>query len=97
MEIDVLAYANSDKNTAYIVEVKSHLRPEAIPQMETILKDFRAFFPEHRDKALYGILAAVDISEKMRDEVLRAGFYVAEIHDGVFRLDTPAGFKPARY
>ncbi len=97
MEIDVLAYANSDKNTAYVVEVKSHLRPEAIPQMQTILKDFREFFPEHRDKALYGILAAVDISEKMRGEVLRAGLYVADIHDGVFRLDTPAGFKPTRY
>ncbi|WP_217807273.1 hypothetical protein [Methylomagnum ishizawai] len=47
--------------------------------MKTILKDFREFFPEHRDKTVYGILAAVDISEKMREEVLKAGVYVAEI------------------
>lgn len=97
MEIDVLAYTNSDKNVAYIVEVKSHLRPEAITQMKTILKDFREFFPEHRDKTVYGILAAVDISEKMREEVLKAGFYVAEIHDNVFRLDTPEDFQPTAY
>lgn len=97
MEIDVLAYTNSDKNVAYIVEVKSHLRPEAITQMQTILKDFREIFPEHRDKTVYGILAAVDISEKMREEVLKAGFYVAEIHDNVFTLDTPEDFQPTAY
>jgi len=30
MEIDVLAYANGNLNTAYIVEVKSHAREESI-------------------------------------------------------------------
>jgi len=94
MEIDVLSYANGAFNTAYVVEVKSHVREEAIEQMESLLQDFRTFFPEHKDKTLYGILAAVDISAKMRERVLQAGFYVAEIHDHVFRLDVPEGFKP---
>ena len=34
MEIDVLAYANGNLNTAYIVEVKSHAREDSITQNE---------------------------------------------------------------
>ncbi|PZV22843.1 MAG: DUF3782 domain-containing protein [Snowella sp.] len=52
LEIDVLAYANGSINTAYIVEVKSHPREDSITQLKNILKRFRLFFPEHKDKAL---------------------------------------------
>ena len=34
IEIDVLAYANGNLNTAYIVEVKSHAREDSITQNE---------------------------------------------------------------
>jgi hypothetical protein len=97
MEIDVLAYANSEVNEAYVVEVKSHAREEAIDQLRSILERFRRFFPEHKDKAVYGILAAVDLSEELRERILKAGFYVARIHDEVFELDVPANFKPKAY
>lgn len=97
LEIDVLAYANSDINEAYVVEVKSHLREEAIVQLQRILERFRMFFPEHKDKTVYGILAAVDISADMRERAMRAGFYVAHIRDDVFTLDVPANFKPKAY
>jgi len=97
MEIDVLAYANSDINEAYVVEVKSHAREEAIEQLRKILERFRQFFPEHRDKAVYGILAAVDMTPELRERVLKSGFYVARIHDQVFELDVPANFKPKAY
>lgn len=94
MEIDVLTYANGSVNTAYIVEVKSHPREEAITQLKTILQRFRTFFPEHRDKQLYGILAAVDLSPELREKILREGLYVARIHDQVFELDIPENFHP---
>ncbi|MBB1127012.1 DUF3782 domain-containing protein [Thiospirillum jenense] len=94
LEIDVLAYANGEVNTAYIVEVKSHLREEAITQLKNILDRFRAFFPEHRDKRLFGILAAVDLLPTLRERILNEGLYVARIHDGIFELDTPADFQP---
>jgi len=97
MEIDVLAYANSEVNEAYVVEVKSHAREEAIEQLRTILERFRRFFPEHKDKALYGILAAVDLSNELRERILKAGFYVARIHDQIFELDVPANFRPKAY
>ncbi|MFM8309531.1 MAG: DUF3782 domain-containing protein, partial [Microcystis aeruginosa] len=57
LEIDVLAYTNGELNTAYIVEVKSHAREESITQLKSILQRFRSFFPEHKDKTPYCILA----------------------------------------
>jgi RecB family endonuclease NucS len=97
IEIDVLAYTNGELNTAYIVEVKSHAREESITQLKSILERFRTFFPEHKDKQLYGILAAVDMSPELRQKTLEEGFYVARIHDQVFELDTPENFQPQRY
>jgi len=97
IEIDVLAYTNGNLNTAYIVEVKSHAREDSITQLKSILQRFRIFFPEHKDKQLYGILAAVDMSSDLRQKTLEAGFYVARIHDEVFELDIPENFQPQGY
>jgi len=97
IEIDVLAYTNGNLNTAYIVEVKSHAREDSITQLKSILQHFRTFFPEHKDKQLYGILAAVDMSSELRQKTLQEGFYVARIHDQVFELDTPENFQPQSY
>jgi hypothetical protein len=97
MEIDVLAYANGNLNIAYVVEVKSHAREDSITQLKSILQRFRTFFPEHKDKRLYGILASVDMSPELRQKTLQEGFYVARIHDQVFELDTPDNFQPQSY
>ena len=97
LELDVLAYANGPVNAAYIVEVKSHAREESIAQLKTLLHRFRDFFPEHRDKQLYGILAAVDLSASLREKALQEGLYVAHIHDEVFTLDIPENFQPRAF
>jgi hypothetical protein len=97
LEIDVLAYTNGELNTAYIVEVKSHAREESITQLKSILQRFRRFFSEHKDKKLYGILAAVDLYPELREKILQEGFYVARIHDQVFELDIPDNFQPRPY
>ncbi len=97
LEIDVLAYSNGELNTAYIVEVKSHVRQEDITQLKSILQRFRRFFSEHKDKKLYGILAAVDLSPELREKILQEGLYVARIHDQVFELDIPDSFQPQTY
>ena len=93
MEIDVLAYANGAISQAYVVEVKSHVREESIMQLTKMLERFRYFFPEHKDKAVFGILAAVDISGEMRRRALQEGLYVARIHEEVFEMDTPEDFQ----
>ncbi len=94
LEIDVLAYANSEINKAYVVEVKSHPREESITQLKSILEKFRIFFPEHKDKQVYGILAAVDLSANIRDKILQEGLYVARISDQTFEMDIPDDFCP---
>jgi hypothetical protein len=97
LEIDVLAYTNGSINTVYIVEVKSHPREDSITQLKNILQRFRLFFPEHKDKQLYGILAAVDLSPDLREKILQEGLYVARIHDQVFELDIPENFHPQTF
>ena len=57
LELDVLAYTNTETNQAFIVEVKSHLREEGLEQMLEVLRKFSNFFPEHQSKQLFGILA----------------------------------------
>ena len=94
LEIDVLAYANGDNNTAIIVEVKSHAREDSINQLLNLLEKFHSFFPEHDQKRVYGILAAVDMSADLKAKTLQAGLYVARIKDEVFELDTPPTFQP---
>ena len=105
LEIDVLAYANSEINEVYLVEVKSYAKPgsleqmlkilEVFPQqMLKILEVFPQAFPEHKDKRLYGILAAVDIQESLKEQLFQAGIYLAMIHDEVFQLQIPASFQP---
>jgi hypothetical protein len=97
LEIDVLAYANGAVNAAYVVEVKSHLREKDIEQLLNILRRFPDWFPEHRGKALYGILAAVDIPDALIPQVLAQGLYLAQIHDDLFELQIPDDFQPRRF
>jgi hypothetical protein len=94
LELDVLADANLECNAAYVVEIKSHLRPDGIEQLRDILEQFRHFFPEHADKALFGILAVVDAPEDLRQEAFSEGIFMAEIHDERFKLEVSKIFSP---
>jgi RecB family endonuclease NucS len=96
MEVDVLAYSHSN-DQVFVVEVKSHLRDEALDQLRRTLDRFREFFPEHKDKKLFGILAAVDAPDQVRDKALQEGFYLARIHDGQFEIQVPEDFQPRAF
>ena len=97
IEIDVMAYDNGSRNELYIVEVKSHLTREGIDQILKTIEEFPRFFGAHRDRTVYGIIAAVDIPQNLRAEVLKHGLYLARIHDGAFELLTPKNFKPRAF
>jgi hypothetical protein len=97
IEIDVMAYDNGSRNELYIVEVKSHLTREGIDQILKTIEEFPIFFGAHRDRTVYGIIAAVDIPLNLRAEVLKKGLYLARIHDGTFELLTPKNFKPRAF
>lgn len=94
LELDILAYANGEVNTAFDVEIKTALDQEAIEQILDHLHRFPRFFREHRGKKLYGVLAAVKVPPALRKRVLRQGLYLATIKDDVFDIQRPAGFEP---
>src|SRR2546428_14122522 len=97
IEIDVMAWDNGSRNEVYLVEVKSHLTRESIDQMLKTIQQFPKFFGAHSHRTIYGVVAAVDIPDNLRAEVLKKGLYLARIHDGEFELLTPRGFKPAGF
>ena len=97
LELDAFAYANGEKNAAYVVEVKSHLRQEGIEQLKTIMPRVRRFFSEHRYKKLYGVLAVVDAPEDLRQQALDEGFLMAGIHDDLFVMESPDDFVPKNW
>ncbi|HEY4562904.1 MAG TPA: DUF3782 domain-containing protein [Thermoanaerobaculia bacterium] len=97
MEVDVLAYSNADVNEVYVVEVKSHLREDGIQQILRILREFHNFYPGHDGKKVYGILAAVHVSEDLEKRVLKEGIYLARIHDETFEITVPDSFQPRAF
>jgi len=97
IELDVFAYANAEINEVYVVEVKSHVRSRDLEKMIYDLKRLPRFLPEHKNKQIYGILAAVDVTDEMKKQILDSGIYLALIRDDTFCLDVPENFKPKRF
>jgi hypothetical protein len=92
IELDAFGYTNGTTNTAYIVEVKDIVRERHVEQALRILAEFADFFPEHRDKHLYGIIAGVEAATDVQRMIASAGLYYADINDNIFRLASPEGF-----
>ena len=97
IEIDVLGYNNGSLNTVYIVEVKSNLREKHIEQTLTIIEKFRTYFPEHKDKKIYGIIASIEYTDELKELVLASGLYFVKIHNEIFKLDSPEGFEAKEF
>ncbi|MGH9834704.1 MAG: DUF3782 domain-containing protein [Blastocatellia bacterium] len=98
MEVDVLAYDHpGGSKDVFVIEVKSHLTEEGIEQIRKTIEEFPKFFPWGRDRTIYGVIAAVDIPDNVRDKVLKEGLYLARISDGTFTMQVPRGFKPKAF
>ncbi len=94
IELDAFAYSNRGVDLALVAEVKSRFREEHLADMKKKLADFPKFFPEHKDKELRGLVAAVDLPEQLAKRVLREGLYLARIRDDTFVLALSDDFKP---
>jgi hypothetical protein len=98
LEIDVLAFDNTGaRDEVYVVEIKSHLKEEAIDQILKAISDFPRFFPNLKDRKIYGLIAAVDIPDDVRAAVIKNGLYLARLNDETFKLLVPRNFKPKAF
>ncbi len=93
LEVDTLAYDSVNQEEAYVVEIKSHLTSEGVEQILQTIARVPKFFPHLANRKIYGILAAVHISEQVKNEVLNKGLYLARISDETFRLQVPKKFQ----
>ena len=93
MELDGYGYSNTGHDTVYVVEIKSKLRRRGINQLLKTLRRFPEFFPEHRGKKLYGVLAVADVSKEVAAKALERGLYLARLGTTV-ELAVPDDFKP---
>jgi hypothetical protein len=94
IELDMLGHANDRINKAYVAEIKSTLRQEGIEQILEHLRAFPDFFPQHRGKELYGVLAAIDAPPAVQEKALREGLYLVLVSEDAFRLVEREGFQP---
>lgn len=93
VELDVLSFSSGEKNTAIVVEIKSNLKYDDVTEFLDMLEKFPKFFPEHRDKRIYGMLAAVSISPELKAQAEKFGLYVVKISDETFRLISGKRFQ----
>jgi hypothetical protein len=94
IQIDALAYSNGKRNEVYILEIKTILNEKAIEQLTNIMEKFPKFFTELSHKKRYGIIAAINTSEEMKEKVYNAGFFLANVENNIFKIDIPKGYKP---
>ena len=89
LEVDAWGVSRNGTGEAYVVEIKRKFHEKHINQVWQIVKRFRVNLPEYRRRAVFPMLAVVDISEEGREKVWNAGIHLIEINDGVFRYAKP--------
>jgi hypothetical protein len=97
IEFGAHGLVNGSRNEAYIVEIKSHLRSDALEQMRSTLGRFRSIFTEYRQMKLYGVIVAGDASAEALHEARQAGFYVISFDDNIMHFHDGDGFVPKAY
>ena len=58
-----------------------------------ILTDFPKFFPQYANYPRYGLLAAVNIPDNLKQQVLKTGIDLATINNDQFTLQVPESFQ----
>ncbi len=99
LEVDAWGRSRNSTGAAYIVETKSKFRDKHFKQIWQLVERFRYYRLDNREeRAVYPMLAAVQISEEQRRRVWAAGIYLIDINEGVFRYaKPPKGFEAKGY
>ena len=80
MEIDILL---TDETSVIPVEVKTTLDVEAVKEhIEKHLRPFKRFFPEYRDRKVYGAVAYIHVEENADRFAYKNGLFVLTFTTG---------------
>ena len=93
LEVGVVAWSRAPTGDAMIVHVVRRLGEDDLDRFLKKLRNFRDLATDYAQRKVYGILAAVDIPDELREKVLCEGIYLARIHDDQFELQVPEGFQ----
>jgi len=69
-----------------ICEAKSRLRPEAIQDMVQGLPQWRAYFPEHAERKLYGCIASLHVDPSLVTAVSKAGILLLGVGEELMEV-----------
>ena len=89
LEVDAWGVSRNGTGAAYLVKIKSKFRDKHIKQVWQLVERFQIHKSEYWERAVYPILAVVDISDEGRTMVWNAGVHSIEINDGVFQYAKP--------
>ncbi|MDE2689089.1 MAG: hypothetical protein OXI49_01120 [Acidobacteriota bacterium] len=72
-EVDIMAVNGEE---IVVVEVKTTLRPEDVGRFRSKLVRFKEWWPEYRDRKVYGAMAYLQASDEVALHAERQGFFV---------------------
>ena len=94
MEIDILARNGEE---AVVVEVKTKLRPEAVKRFTEKLRVFRDWFPDHRNRTIYGAMAYLEGGDDVARHAERQGLFVIRATGSSASIVNTPDFKPREF
>ena len=91
MEIDLLAIS---ADSCFIIEIKSHFKPDAIEQLQKQIERFRKFKKEYADRKIYGVIVATHYEKENIKELILNGIYFISISDDLVVMQVSDNFRP---
>lgn len=93
-EFDAFAYSQDYVFLNYTVAT---LKNDKVEEMEKEMQDFRFFLPEHADKKIIGILAALHIPDNVLQYAERKGYLVMGLGAYLMELKNKPNFTPFEF
>ncbi|MXW01486.1 MAG: hypothetical protein F4X59_08440 [Holophagales bacterium] len=90
-EVDIMAVNGEE---IVVVEVKTTLRPEDVGRFHSKLVRFKEWWPEYRDRKVYGAMAYLQASDDVARHAERQGFFVIRATGDSASIVNAEDFEP---